>query len=234
MNLPDSFYIALCMTILLVGAVYWVWTQMQYVQRKVNVLENIVYELKTLCAKPDVGPVSPYNATSLDDELHESLRAEVAPYAVVEEMAPYATMEEIRTPSPVSMSAISPMPEDVQYVQYVQEVQEVQEVQDVQEVQEVQEMQMQTPEPVEKMVEPIFDMSHFIRQIDTPVDAEDLQPGGVGSGIVVPSLHSSLDGMTLKELRRLAQQKGISGANDMKKKDLVEAIRAVPIESFLE
>ena len=48
MNIPETFYIALCVTILLLGAIYWFWTQLQYLQRKVNLLDNVVYEMKTL------------------------------------------------------------------------------------------------------------------------------------------------------------------------------------------
>jgi hypothetical protein len=55
---------------------------------------------------------------------------------------------------------------------------------------------------------------------------DDLQPGGVGSGAVAHA--SALETMTTKELRRLAIQRGISGVNDMKKKDIIAAIRAQP------
>ena len=211
MNLPDSFYIALCMTILLVGAVYWVWTQIQYVQRKVNILENIVYELKTLCAKPDEGPVIPTSYPPPTEDLHEELRAEVAPYPTVEDIPELAPMPEDK-PADVEVQQLEHVESNIEPVAQIQDVPEA----------HVSEMAQ----------EPIFNMSHFVREVETT--AEDLQPGGVGSGIVAPSLHSSLDGMTIKELRRLAQQKGISGATDMKKKDLIEAIRAVPIESFLD
>ena len=46
MNLSDTFYVALCMTVLILGAVYWFWTQNQFMLRKLNLLENIVYEMK--------------------------------------------------------------------------------------------------------------------------------------------------------------------------------------------
>lgn len=46
MNLSDTFYVALCMTILILGAVYWFWTQNQFILRKLSLLENIVYEMK--------------------------------------------------------------------------------------------------------------------------------------------------------------------------------------------
>jgi hypothetical protein len=47
MNLSDTFYVALCMTVLILGTVYWFWTLNQYIQRKLNLLENIVYEMKS-------------------------------------------------------------------------------------------------------------------------------------------------------------------------------------------
>lgn len=222
MNLPDSFYIGLCMTILLVGAVYWVWTQIQYVQRKVNVLENIVYELKTLCSRPPDGPVAPANypppPSSVlgedEDLLHETLRREVTPYATIEEMAevevtaePAFTVAEASPEPTVPTTPINPWSGET----------------------EVTDAEVDT---APDFSEPVFDMGRYVVQGDA--EKVDLQPGGVGSGIVTPPLQSSLEGMTLKELRRLAQQKSISGANEMKKRELIEAIRAVPIESFLE
>jgi hypothetical protein len=65
-------------------------------------------------------------------------------------------------------------------------------------------------------------------------DGSDLQPGGVGSGVVSANSSSALESMSIKELRRLGQQRGISGVADMKKKDLVIAIRSIPMESFLQ
>jgi orotate phosphoribosyltransferase len=69
---------------------------------------------------------------------------------------------------------------------------------------------------------------------------DGLQPGGVGSGIkevVIPDTAakgSVLDSMTLKELRRLAEQKGISGSRTMRKPELIDAIRAQPVVNPFE
>lgn len=58
----------------------------------------------------------------------------------------------------------------------------------------------------------------------------DLQPGG-GAGIkefIQPDNEASgnvLEGMTLKELRRLAEQKNIANAKTLKKHELIAAIR---------
>jgi hypothetical protein len=43
---------------------------------------------------------------------------------------------------------------------------------------------------------------------------------------------SALEGMTLKELRRLAEQKNIAGAKTLKKNELITALRSVPAEAF--
>ena len=199
MNLPDSFYLALCMTILLVGAVYWVWTQIQYVQRKVNALENIVYELKTLCSSRESQPLPiasypPAPPSEIGEEdadlLEETLRKE----------AEITTIPDIVD---VSNDIPDDIPDDIQ-ASFNDETQEKDIV-------------------IEEGQHPLMTLQE-----------DELQPGGVGSGVGNVSYSSSLDSMSVKELRRLAVQKGISGAAEMKKKDLVVAIRSMPIESFLE
>jgi hypothetical protein len=199
MSFPESFYIALCMTVLLVGAIYWVWTQIQFVQRKVNMLENIVYELKTLCsskppevmlgslATPTVYPPAPSSVLGEDEDLlHEELHKDISEEAPIE-------------------AEVTTYPE----------------VPDVHDLDVAEE-------------EPLLDTSNinnFVKMVEVPAtsEMEDLQPGGVGSGSVVAS---SLDNMSLKELRRLAQQRGIRGANELRKKELIQAIRALPVTDF--
>jgi len=85
MNISDTFYMALCMTILIIGVVYWFWTQTQYIQRKLNLLENIVYEMKTSMntrpeeeLRPAVYPPAPSSELGEDEDLlHEELHAQV-------------------------------------------------------------------------------------------------------------------------------------------------------------
>jgi hypothetical protein len=166
MNLPDSFYIALCMTVLLLGVVYWFWSQNQYLLRKINLLENIVYELKTVCSRPPPSPLEPAtyppapSSVVEEEELHEELLEEE------EAAAPPAA-----PPAPAPAHA----------------------------------------------------------------PADDLQPGGVGSGIEeLPESINMLEGMTVKELRRLAEQRGIKGSAELKKKDLLSELkRAIPTPSVL-
>ena len=163
MNLPDSFYIALCMTVLLLGVVYWFWTQNQFLLRKINLLENIVYELKTICTAPPPSPV-------------EHISYPPAPSSVVEE-------EEL-------------------HEELLQEEEET--------------------------------SQHPLQRLPPPPVEDDLQPGGVGSGVEAPVESSNLlESMTVKELRRLAEQRGIKGAEMKKKELLAELKKGVPAPSVL-
>lgn len=178
MNISDTFYVALCMTILIIGVVYWFWTQNQYIQRKVNLLENIVYEMKTtMSALPEQGI-----------ERSEPVDAGVLSPAT------YA-------PAP---SSVLGEDEDLLHEELHNDVVTVDSLAQV------------------------------------PSELEDLQPGGVGSSIkeiVLPDTSekgSTLDGMTLKELKRLAEHKKIPGASTMRKQALIDAIRNAvePIATF--
>ncbi len=175
------------MTVLLVGAIYWVWTQIQYVQRKVNVLENGVYELKTLCQKlqtPDPVPVhyppAPSSVMGEDEDLlHETLHSE--------ETAPEQEDETIAENSV-------------------------------------------TPEPI---IPAMFDEQHATELPDPNTTQDELMPGGTAFGIPELAAHSTaLDTLSLKELRRLGEQHGISGIKEMKRKELIAAIRQKPAINF--
>ena len=166
MNISDTFYIALCMTILIIGVVYWFWTQTQHLQRKINLLENIVYEFKASMATPNhestAAQESSYPPPAVmeedDDLLHETLHSDISPA-----LPPMQDSEE----SPGATVSLS----------------------------------------------------------------DDLQPGGVGSGLdelmtPEPKIKASaLEGMTLKELRRLAEQRNIPNASGLRKQALIEALR---------
>jgi len=177
MNLSDSFYVALCMTVLILGVVYWFWTQNQYILRKVNLLENIVFEIRSELNKdnvPDLMPATypPAPASVLgedEDLLHETLHAEVE------------STEELK--------------EEEQTLHYTDAEENA---------------------TIHAMAESISD---------------DLQPGGVGSGLedAAPSQGSVLESMTLKELRRLAEQRGINGTASMRKPALIATLRATKV-----
>ena len=200
MNLSDTFYIALCMTVLILGVVYWFWTQNQYIQRKMNLLENIVYEMKTsLQGNPPAG------MSSLSSLLPDSVHYQPAPSSVLgddEDLEHETLLGEVEA-SGASASASGSAsgsgsgsgPEDTAPLSGT------------------------VPEHTGK---PVAGDAENVPEALRPgaptlnVEAEDAGKG------------SMLENMTLKELRRLADQKGISGSATMRKPALIEAIRAKP------
>ena len=197
MNIADSFYIALCMTVLLLGVVYWFWTQTQYLQRKMNLLENIVYELKTMAGPPvsvrPGGPHEPSAPPTLRSESHVT-------------SSPDSSAADVPSYPPPPGSELG---EDDDLLH----------------------------EQLHSAVSPSGEPSPANPKVEAGA-GDDLQPGGVGSGLEVDGDSASpfaesqkprgnvLDGMTLKELRRLAEQRNIAGASTMRKQALIEALRS--------
>lgn len=186
MNIADSFYIALCMTVLLLGVVYWFWTQTQYLQRKINLLENIVYELKTLM---DHGGKRGHEGGPVVSEPH---------HAPVYAPAPGSELGEDEDLLHEELHGLT-----------------------------------ETEKPAETVAETIAETTAAATVTATSaVVNDDLQPGGVGSGLPDSALPESkprgnvLDGMTLKELRRLAEQRNIPGASGMRKQALIDSLRS--------
>jgi hypothetical protein len=198
MNLSDSFYVALCMTVLMLGIVYWFWTQNQYIQRKLNLLENIVYEMK-----------SSMSHTHAPDPIDRVLAAAAAP-------GPSLSINEVPD-TPIAEAAPTPFAED--------DADSIDAALDAFDVD-----QGATEAPI---AAPLADSDI------TPIVAdelfEDLTPGGSAASATavagetdVSDLNneSVLNGMGLKELRELAKQKGVANPKNLRKHELVSAIRA--------
>jgi len=230
MNIPETFYIALCVTILLLGVIYWFWTQVQYLQRKVNLLDNVVYEMKTLVSNlppgggssADVAPPvkfqtefqRPSSNNDDDDETHEEANIET-PYAPPPESVA-GDLEAERLASEIEFDNFSGA-NDASGVN-------------------IRVSENYAPPPND-------DKRGVNDYADAPEVADDLQPGGlavpasaapatatkkrsvVPPSDVDPSLESPLSSMSIKDLRRMAEANNIPGANELKKKDLIKALR---------
>ena len=178
MNIPETFYIALCVTILLLGVVYWFWTQVQYLQRKVNLLDNVVYEMKTLVSNLPGPPPQPNKFVYESSEKVEESYAP-PPESVAGDLEAERNNLEMEFDTFSGSVNIVPLPEE------------------------------------QKEVIP-----------------DDLQPGGLASSAPLnkkpvdeTAIESPLSSMSIKELRRMAEANGIPGCGDLRKKELIRALR---------
>jgi len=201
MNLSDTFYVALCMTVLILGAVYWFWTQNQFMLRKLNLLENIVYEMKmALSTGPPLG--APADGSGGVTGLNTTSYAP-APGSVMSDDDAELLNEDLHS----ALGGGAELP----FVPISQDSPVLQ-------VSEQQPLYTKPDETAESDA----------GATSMPVN-DDLQPGGVGSGVPeVKTGASAYDSMTLKELRRLAENRSISGAKDMRKQALIDALRNAP------
>jgi Rho termination factor, N-terminal domain len=205
MNLSDSFYVALCMTVLILGAVYWFWTQNQYILRKMNLLENIVYEMKT--ALPPSWGSGGFGTFG------------VAGTAAV---PPATESPPIYAPAPGSVMSDDDV--DILHEDLSRDLQSVSESP----VLLVESASGSAPVPVPAPVAaPVAVSEAIAKQV-----ADDLQPGGVGSGVDEVKSSNPYDGMTLRELRRLGEARGISGASKLTKQALITTLRSTPVSDL--
>lgn len=180
------------MTVLILGVVYWFWTQNQYIQRKLNLLENIVYEMKSSMNHGGSG-LTP-------DPIERVLAAAAA-----------ADVPEIATET-----AHMPFTED--------DVDSIDAALDA----------FDNAATTTSLVMNIHEVAAQPEPEATPIAAdeifEDLTPGGAtlssAEDVSDTNNESVLNGMGLKELRELAKQKGVANTKNIRKHELVAAIRA--------
>ena len=206
MSLPETFYIALCVTILLLGVVYWFWTQVQYLQRKVNLLDNVVYEMKTLVSNlPGPGSSPPIS------------QADIPAFRAENEFM-INSDDNMRPPETDIQDSYAPPPESI--------------AGDL----ELERMASQNEfEPFVGSVttNEVPEKSSYAPPVEQPVPetvSDDLQPGGLAEAAVSTkksssAIESPLNGLSLKELKTMATANNIPGASEMKKKELIRALR---------
>lgn len=235
MNPPsmETIFLILSGVILFAGVIYWMWSHLQLTQKKVQLLENAVFELRAMIpgggtagpppsalAPPTLSmtptPASPTKATTTYNDLADDDWEDTpgTGSGSIGEVPAVSTPLDALTVGPMSTPAPTPAVPEV------------------------------TPAP-----------ELITREMEIP---DDLMPGGriqLGSDVaeekeIVPSGPSAeeefkqllksraahptssasseapaLEGMPLKELRRLGEQRGIVGAAEMRKKELLSILR---------
>ncbi len=208
--------------ILVAGVMYWLWSHIQLTQKKVQILENAVFELRgMLTSGAATGPPVASSGAS-----------------VIDGMAAAAAGSTVPSPSKMYSDLADDAAED-----WADEGDE-----DVRVIKEV----AQVSTPLETVIPALAVEEKTValeREEEIP---DDLLPGGriqiggdvatetesdekqfkelfaaapTGTSVTGPRTPESLESMPVKELRRLAAQRGIQGAEDMKKKEILAALR---------
>ena len=185
----ESLFLVLSGVILAAGVLYWFWSHIQLTQKKVQLLENAVFELRGML-RPGAGPgPSPSSGTG-----------PALPAGPVESSgsASQDTYEDL--PDDDNWSE-GPVPTDAPQIQVSEDLQPGGRA------------FPPAPSPVKEAAPAEPAVAEF-RELFVSSSVEESKVSS-----------ESLEAMPVKELRRLAEQRGIQGTADMKKKEILSALR---------
>jgi hypothetical protein len=239
----ESVFLLLSGAIVMSGILYWFWSHIQLTQKKVQLLENAVFELRTMLNATHgqgVRPPSPAPLPLYQDLMDDDWKSEHQEEKEGEEGA------DVFEGTPLELLVEEQEQEQEQgQEEFEQGKQEDQEVLHEQRNggQEEQEGQgdaqhvpsdllpggrIEVPEDRNEMKTPtrkeVKSLLEAIPEETTDVDSEHTESS------------QALESMPLKELRRLAEQRGVTGSDKMRKRDLLAILRqqVTPMETFMK
>lgn len=207
----ETIFIILSGAILVAGVLYWLWSHIQLTQKKVQLLENAVFELRSMLAARGTEPPVPAMMGG-DRPIVEDVIGSVAPAAKSSE---YKDLEDDDWHEPAGEDDVKTVPLVSTPLDNTPDL-----------------IVNEAPsEPIRDDLMPggrisvpnVVDEQQPVRELTLADDGERFreffkQPESVRTP-------ESLESMPVKELRRLAEQRGIVGAADMRKKEILTALR---------
>jgi hypothetical protein len=168
-------FMILSAVILAAGVLYWFWSHIQLTQKKVQLLENAVFELRGMVGSSS-GPGSGLGSGPGPEPMGDSAMAPFAPpQEVYRDLEDDDWKDEEAPPPQVTVQPTLPEP-----------------------------VVIGREEPV-----PSASFKELFMNVEQP-----------------PAQNQTLEGLPLKELRRMASERGITGTSEMKKKDVIAALRS--------
>lgn len=217
----ETIFTVLSGVILFAGILYWLWSHIQLTQKKVQLLENAVFELRGMLTSSGRGPdhtiaaaaavprASPYK--DIDDDDWDEPEKEVEPVST--------PIETLSGESPATPGAGSTRLEDLGITYSTSAEVSV-------------EREDHDDERHEEISDDLMPGGRIHAPVDSaPVDAQQMErfrelfTQAEGPSTPASRTTESLEGMPVAELRRLAIQRGINGARDMRKKEILTALR---------
>ena len=186
----ESIFLILSGAVLVAGILYWFWSHIQLMQKKVHLLENAVFELREIQGGG--------GSLEQEQEQDKGQYVEAPVYRDIDE-----TEEQGESDWPEQGSASTPLAAlDATTV----------------DLQPGGRIQVEAEEPVATDKDAQF-RELFIQhepRVPTPVVKQEVKEVG----------QESLESMPVKELRRLAEQRGLTGVSELRKKELLAALRS--------
>jgi hypothetical protein len=218
----ESIFLALSGVILVAGVLYWFWSHIQLTQKKVQLLENAVFELRGMLQR---GPeLDVENRQAPEQELEvapgplpmspEESEASPAASSMYNDLSDDDWKEE-STPAPVNPSS-TPL-ESLEEV--AADLQPGGRIEGVEEIPGSDSNVHETVQTLAQKQIPVNENEQFRELFMSPPAPSSAPPP--------LSDVSSLDGMPVKDLRRLAEQRGIPNASELRKKEILSALKAL-------
>jgi hypothetical protein len=221
MNTPsmEVIFLILSGVILMAGILYWFWSHIQLTQKKVQLLENAVFELRGMLSNKSPDPPAPATLEASsgsppttvykdlkDDGEEEDDWAPATADHIAHVSTPLDALDGSNTGDLMPGGRIdAPTPVAEEEISLEQKMAE-------RSHQESQFRELFVPAASPPKTEVV---------LTTQQQQQPQQP--------IPST-ASLESMPVKELRRLAEERGIAGAAEMRKKDILTSLRSqIPI-----
>ena len=185
-------FLILSGVILAAGILYWFWSHIQLTQKKVQLLENAVFELRGMLAPNEIQESEPAPVPLNQDQGPQYRDLDDDDWTDRADQA-QAQAQDVRVAVVETVPQEAPPPQAVQAVQVTRE------------------------EPVRMTPELIQGFSTMYTEETKEIKEKE--------AVTRPEEPQTLEGMTIKELRRMATERGITGAAEMRKKELVTALR---------
>ncbi len=176
------------------GVLYWFWSHIQLTQKKVQLLENAVFELRGMVQRGGAG-----------SDLSPSPGPEIVPDAaepLYNDLSDDDWKEEKPTPPPQSSTPLESLDLTPEVVPS-----------DLQPGGRIEGVAVEETSSGEQFRE-LFAQPVVTTNTTTTTTAAPLSEG------------MALEGMAVKELRRLAEQRGIPNASELRKKEILSALKS--------
>jgi hypothetical protein len=203
----ESIFLILSGVILVAGVLYWLWSHIQLTQKKVQLLENAVFELRGMLANSGGGAPAPPSSPTRQVQVTTSsatVAAALEQQGVDEDDNGWDAEDHKSTPLEDLDAPVLEVEDALQPGGRAMAVMEI-------------DLDISAAPAADEQFRNLFAV-----QQEKIVTMDTEHPADTS---VISKTPESLESMPLKELRRLAEQRGIAGAGEMRKKEILTALR---------